>query len=346
LPEVSPQRVAGHCSDIEFYIYCRTIYFKEGTKTSFFTAHNLHEPDWGLPDAYISKIIVIEKMEDITDRFRNQIDPLCAKFGNVSRIRIASFDEKSGANERSKSLFKAFIASQRDVMYVADMSNKECCVLFLQNPSGIKTVEVMPDILAHEYAHHFQVAHAGFPYYFTKTEGVDSSVPSFSKPFELGSWVKEVFLDNAPLPESATVIDDALERISDIICEGILRERSVYSALEKQYIADVMGPDPFVPPLGEICKRYVHRLVLRDLAEWGACIELAMPIAASTILPEGRAKAYSLNKNNLNAYRAFDAVFKLCKETDFNLFKDPKPTLAYMQKVFDIIRIRLKPPLC
>lgn len=311
-----------------------------------FTAHILYEPDWGLPDEYISKIIAIEKMKDITERFRDQIDPLCERFGNVSRIRIASFDEKSGFNEQSKRMFKAFIASLRDVMYVANMSNKECCVLFLHDPSGIKKIEVMPGILAHEYAHHFQVAHAGFPYYFTKTAGFDSSVPSFSKPLELGSWVKEVFLDNVPLPESVQVIDDSLERIRDIICEGILRSSGVYSALEKQYIADVTGPDPYVPKPGEIYKRYVHRLVLRDLAEWGACIELAMPTIASALLPKGRAKAYSLNKNHLNAYQAYDAVFKLSKETDFNLFKDPKPTLAYLQKVFDILKIRLKPPLC
>jgi hypothetical protein len=62
---------------------------------SFVTANILHEPNFGLPDEYISKIIAIEKMKETTERFTEKIKPLCEKFGNVSRIRVAVFDKNS-----------------------------------------------------------------------------------------------------------------------------------------------------------------------------------------------------------------------------------------------------------
>jgi hypothetical protein len=224
------------------------------------------------------------------------------------------------------------------------MSNKECCVMFLQNPDGIKMIESMPGILAHEYAHHFQVANAGFPFYFFRSKYETGEPPSFVKPYEIGSLVKEALLDNVRLPEG-TVIEDSLERIGDIICEGILRERRIPSAIEDLYKMDVTGPDPPLILKKEILKRYVYRLVLRDLAEWGALIQLALPQIASTLAHIGKEKAHRLNKNHLNANQAYEAVFNLCLETDFNSFRKPTNMIAYTHKVFNILKIKLKPPL-
>lgn len=312
---------------------------------SFYNARLIHEPDWGLPDESISMIIASEKMQEITERFQGIIKPLCEKFGNVSKIRIASFNENSGADPRSIGIFKAFINSERDVMYVGDMSNRECCVVFLNAPSGIAKIVSMPEILAHEYAHHYQFANAGFPCYFTKSMQYITGAPSFAKPCEMGETMGTALLDGVQLPDYETVIDDALERVSDVICEGILREKRIPSALEKLYAEDLSRPAPDLPRRGEILNRYLKRLTLRDYSEWGAVIKLSVPEAASTLVSKGREKAHELNKNHMNAYKAFDEVFKLCLETDFNQFKNPLPTKAYMQKVFDILRIRLKPEL-
>lgn len=312
---------------------------------SFHTADILHEPDWGLPDEYISKIIAIEKMKEITEHFNDLIKPLLSAFGNVSKIRIAAFNEKSGCDQLSNAAFKAFADSERYAMYVNSMSNKQCCVLFVHDPNGIHCIESMPGVLAHEYAHHFQLAHAGFPLYYRETKHNYPEGASFVKYSEIGSLVKKGWIDNMLLPEPMSAIEDSLERISDIICEGILRERKIPSALEDIYTTDVTGPDPPLLIQTEAFKRYVHRLSLCDFAEWAALITLKNPKIASAFLQIGKERVCSLNKKYLDANRVYDLIFKACIETDYNQFRGRNPTIEYMQKIFDVLNIKLIPPL-
>lgn len=152
---------------------------------SFLNARILHEPNYGLPTEYIDKIIVSENLKEITEQFLRETKPICQKFGSVSTIRIVAFNQKSGIDERSKAVLDAFVRSERTVFYAADMSNKECCVLFVQDPKGISELK-STGVVAHEFAHHFQFAHAGFPYYSFKTQPSEGA-PLFAKLFEIGS---------------------------------------------------------------------------------------------------------------------------------------------------------------
>jgi hypothetical protein len=311
---------------------------------SFLNARILHESDYGLPKEYIDKIIVSENLKEITDQFVKQTKPICKKFGSVSTIRIVAFNQKSGMDDNSKVVFDAFIRSERNVFYAADMSNKECCVVFVQDPKGISALD-STGVLAHEFAHHFQFAHAGFPFYSFKAQQSEGA-PLFVKLFEIGSPTGSAKCDNLPLPCIEVVIEDSSERVSDIICEGLLRERKLTGALDSRYLANVLREeDPALCVQGPVLKRYVHRLALRDLAEWGACVKLAFPDMDASLLSKTRKRARNVNKKYLNAHLVFDSIFKLCSETDFNSFKEPTNTLAYMREVFNLLNIKVNPPI-
>jgi len=310
---------------------------------SIHAARLLHQKNWGLPDYLITMVIAAEKMQDVTALFSDQIKSVIAKFGNASQIRIAAFNDKSGADGRSKEIFKELIQQEREVMYCGDMSNKGCCVLFLDDPKGMAAVKNTPEILAHEYAHHYQFAHAGFPYYFSKSQRMVTGAPAFSTPYEMGTKTEAAFMDGVQLPEWEPVIEDSLERVSDIICEGILREKKIPSSIEKLYIQDLARPAPSDMYPKEIVNRYVKRLGVRDFAELGAILKLSGSGDAESLIQKGREKARILNKNHMNANKAFDAIHTLCLATDFNLFKDPIPTMSYVEKVLAILKITVKP---
>jgi hypothetical protein len=53
-----------------------------------------------------------------------------------------------------------------------------------------------------------------------------------------------------------------------------------------------------------------------------------------------------LNKKHLRANPVFDVIFELCTNTPFNDFKSPDKALNYMQEVFNLLGITIKPPIC
>jgi hypothetical protein len=51
---------------------------------------------WGLEDEDLNRIIKIENLKDVTQRFFNSVKRIIESFGSVSRLRIVAFNERSG----------------------------------------------------------------------------------------------------------------------------------------------------------------------------------------------------------------------------------------------------------
>lgn len=313
---------------------------------SFPSAYLSHQPNWGLPEEDIDNIIKLEKMKDITKNFTKKIKALIKKFDFVAEIRIVSFNRDSGVDDTSNSFFNTMIDNDRNIIYMPDMSNKECCVIFVEEPNGINVLKNDESIIAHEYSHHIQFVYAGFPYYYNK--GIQSTMgaPSFATPTEFGSSTGKAWVDNLLLPNYGIAIADSLERINDIICEGILQEKKIPSGLISLYKLNLTKPTPFIPnTLGKSGKRYIHRLMLRDYAEWGAIITLSDPKIVSSLLQKGRKKARNFNKKKVHAHQVYDSIFRLCLKTEFNLFREPKKVAEYSREIFNLLKIKLDPTI-
>ena len=216
------------------------------------------------------------------------------------------------------------------------------------HPKGEYLLKRYKHILCHEYAHHIQFAHLGFPYYIYK-EKSQAFVPPFVKPYEIGPRVGSAFVDKLPLPDLSTVIQDSNERISDIICEGILRERRLVFdffewfrdnvALKKDPVLDI--PPGFRQPS---IKRYVRRLALRDNAEWGGTVQLAYPKDNNVkkVISKGKKFVVKLNKHLSDASRVHDEIFDLSVSTNFHRFKLPQEVVNYTKKVFNLLNIKIE----
>lgn len=299
---------------------------------------------WGLEDEDLDDIIKIENLKDVTQRFSDQIKTIIERFGSVSHLRIVAFNEQSGVDRHSKSIFRLLIQAGRDVNYNSLLSNKECCVILIYPTSAEPSLKSYGHILCHEYAHHFQFAYAGFPYYIVK-QLLPEPVPPFAKPSEIGPEVGSVFVDDLRLPDLHTVIHDSIERISDIICEGLLREKNlIIDFLEWFQHKVALYKDPTVRFRQPVLKRYVERLVLRDNAEIGATVRLAYPNNddVTMVISQGKKFAIRLNKKLPKASKVHDEIFNLCVNTDFQLFKSPEKVVNYTKKVMDLLNIEIK----
>jgi len=314
---------------------------------SIFSAPFIVKPGWGLVEEDLEKIIKLENLTDLGKDFLNQTKTLIERFGSLANTRIIAFDENSGANFESKAFFKTLLSYDRTVFYYPVMSNKECCVIFIHNPKGVQMLKTNQHILAHEFAHHFQIAHAGFPQYVSKSPG-GSWIPPFAQGCEIGPTTGTATVDNLPLPDFYGVIKDCIERTQDIICEGFLREKGLTEGFLDWYKKDMKHPrDPALAIPNFLrtpnMKRYVRRLSLRDSAEWGATVQLAYRKNNLTqILLEARKNATKLNKKHINARYVFDEVFKLCFNTDFHLFKSREETINYTNKILSLLNIKIK----
>jgi hypothetical protein len=170
------------------------------------------------------------------------------------------------------------------------------------------------------------------------------------KPCTIGPRTGSAFVDNLLLQDMPVIIKDANERMSDVICEGILREKDLIGDFIGYYEQDVFSnqdPTYFLTLRHQSnLKRYVRRLVLRDNAEWSATVRLAYPEEdkAIRLISQGKKRAIKMNKKYVQASRAFDEIFKLCFDTDFNSFRFTDNYLSYFKKVMSLLNMRIKSP--
>lgn len=315
---------------------------------SIFSIRDIQKEDWGLEDEDLDRIIKIEKLKEVSHEFHDQIKILMKAFDSKSNIRIVKFDEQSGTEFNSKNFFKSLILGERHVFYFSNLSNRECCVVLIYGETGKSKLQSFKHTLPHEYAHHIQFAQENFPYFLAK--GADMLSPPFVNRCEIGPDTGTAYVDRLSLPSLEVLIQDSNERLSDVICEGLLRERKlVYDFLEFYKREMAVPSDPATLPAirsAPNLKRYVRRLALRDNAEWGATVQLAYPKeeeAKQTVL-KGRKLAIRLNKKYPNAGYAHDQILSLCMNTNFRSFLVPKNAVDYMKEVMNLLNIRIKTP--
>lgn len=295
----------------------------------------------------LDKFIQTEKLEDMTPRFSGEIKEVTSKFDNVSSIRIIKFDKSSGVSSESKEFFNEFLFAGRHVFYLADLSNTKFCVVMV-SPLGIDKVLGNKHVLFHEYTHHFQVAHANFPYIVPKSW----SIPPFVEPCIIGPEKGDIRIDGFHLDsDTETITADLCERISDIICDGILIDRNLTAGILERCLEAARPQDPtsFIPPhhpKAMVFKKYVKRLVLWDNAEMNARIRKAYPQKdLSKFLNLIKKYAARLNKGIRNAENTFDKIYELSMSTDYNSFKNSQEIISYLEKVLDLLNIEVSPPL-
>jgi hypothetical protein len=112
----------------------------------------------------LDRIIRIERLRDVSQKFSNQIKPVVDAFRARSRMRVIAFNEQSGIDRDSKAIFEAFISGEREVFYIGPLSNRECCVILVYDSTGESKLRSYKHTLPHEYAHHVQFAHESFPF--------------------------------------------------------------------------------------------------------------------------------------------------------------------------------------
>lgn len=314
---------------------------------SMFSIPDIVEKLWGLKEEDLNNIIRVEGLKDVTHEFSGEIRKTTERFDSLSDLRIIAFNNDSGVDPESKAAFKAWISAGRTIFYHSWFSNKGCCVVLVHDPKGISRLTAYNHILYHEYVHHFQFTYGNFPYYIAK-QGQQEWIPPFVNPCEVGPQTGSAFVDNLLLEDMFTFVQDANERISDVICEGILREKDLVGDFLEYYEQNVISnedPNIFLPTTHQSSlKRYVRRLALRDNAEWGATVRLAYPTEdkAIRLISQGKKQAIKLNKEYSQASQAHDEIFKLCLDTDFNSFRSPKNYLCYFKKVMSLLNMKIK----
>jgi hypothetical protein len=313
---------------------------------SICSASALLVPGWGLPKESLDEVIMFEKLKDLTMNFLGQTLPIIKRFDFDASIRVLAFNEGSGGNNVSKSLFRAMVSCDRTVIYYPILSNNGCCVVLASDPKGVQELKTKEHILAHEYAHHIHAAHTDFPYYFCKGPN-GGWVPPFSRGCEIGPTTGMALVDSLALPDMKGVIKDCAERIHDIICEGLLTEKSItegYLEWFEDEIRQRIDPAVALPSFLRTpsMKRYVRRLVIRDYAEWGAKVQLANPkLNLTQTLSKAKKHAIKLNKKHINADHAYNEIFKLCATTNFHAFKSLQNTLNYTKKILNLLNIKI-----
>lgn len=322
---------------------------EEDSPVSIYSIDHLAEPKWGLRDEDLERLIRAEKLRDITSRFSYIGKYTVERFDSPDRIRIVAFHKNSGLNRESRTFFRSHVQEGRQIFYDAALSNKETCVVLVSDPVGIEVLKWFIHVLLHEYAHHFQFAHGGFPYYIYKEE-CRTWTPQFVKAFEVGPATGCASIDGLPLPSMHSVIQKSNESLSNIICEGLLRERSLAFDAYRHYAELAIPTDPviFVPSRlrNAAITRYYRRHTLRDCAEWAATVHLAYPHAPKSNLAAAFSRmrnfTIKLNKKHLDAAQAYERIFRLCEVTDFKSFKNPEKAVTYSRKVLKLLKIQIE----
>lgn len=323
---------------------------EEHSAVSIFSIDHLAEPKWGLRDEDLEKFIGAEKLRDMTSGFSVVGKYAAERFDSPDRIRIIAFNKNSGMNKESRTYFRSHIREGRQIFYNAALSNKETCVVLVSDPVGIDVLKWSIHVSLHEYAHHFQFAHGGFPYYIYKEKSCTWTPPQFVKLFEVGPATGSASIDDLPLPSMHMVIQNSNENLSNIICEGLLREKSMAFDAYRHYAELAIPTDPAVSVPAHLrstaMRRYYRRHDLQEYAEWAATVRLAFPHAPKRNLRAAFSRmrnfTIKLNKKHLDAAQAYDRIFRLCEVTDFNSFKNPEKAVAYSRKVLKLLKIHIE----
>lgn len=284
-----------------------------------------------------------ERLENISQQFSKEIKEVTSAFGNVSDIVIIKFDSNSGTSSDVKEFLQMRLLEKRSIFYVPNLSRTNLCFI-MTTSSGIDEPVKNKHVLFHEYAHHFQTAHAKFPFFVP--QGV--SAPSFVKPCYFGPDKADIRIDGFLLTsETEFVFRDLSERIMDIICERILIDRNLTSGI-LELLLETGQPKDFVPlipygsPQAMVLRKYVKRLLLWDNAEINAELRKAYPLDLIS-KPLGEIKEFALreNKGFQRAEDSFDTICELSVNTDYNLFRNSQNIMSYLVKILDLLNIKI-----
>jgi hypothetical protein len=301
---------------------------------------------YGLADEDFDEIIRMDRLKDISQNFAESIHKIQESFHCKARIRVVEFDELSGVDFGSNSSYNTAIFVGRHIFYNSISSNKNCCVVFFYAGVVEKLKALFKDrILPHEFAHHYQFAYGDFPCMLGK--GVPENLfPQFAKSNPIGPESGQVYIDNLLVKDCRlSLFKDLTERISDTICEGMLRERGFCQGILEQYRTDRnIDPGRGLPPSQQPAIRYFRRLSLWDVAEWHAILRFVYPNdqAVKSMSSQDRRFAIRLNKEFDRAKNAFKAVYDLCLKTDYNTFKEVKNCIDYMKEIMRFLNIELR----
>lgn len=301
---------------------------------------------YGLADEDFDEIIRMDRLNDISQNFAESVDKIQESFHCKARVRVVEFDEQSGVDSSSNSEYKKVIFRGPHIFYNYICSNKNCCVVFYYAGVAEKKKALFKNrILPHEFAHHYQFAYGDFPYMLGKGHS-ENLFPQFAKSNYIGPESGEVYVDNLLVKDSRlSLLKDLMERISDTICEGMLREKGFCQGILEEYRAGRnVDPKRGRPGSQQSAIRYVRRLGLWDVAEWHEILGLVYPNDqdVKSMLSHDRRFVIRLNKEFDGAKKAFKAVYDLCLKTDYNTFKEVKNCIDYMKEIMGFLNIELR----
>jgi hypothetical protein len=202
-------------------------------------------------------------------------------------------------------------------------------------------------LLPHEFAHHYQWQTERFP--FIEPKGCPKEqVPQFADCYDFGPEKGTVYVDETLLDEGCyPTLKDFIERVSDHICEMILKQKGFWKGILNEYKAGRIG-DPaaekYVPYSSEVLKKYVRRLALFDAAEWEAMLATAFPDEqnVNNLLRSEKEKILQLNRGFQNAKGAYDTITNLISKTDYLSLKDVSKMIAFIKKGMKLLNIDIK----
>ena len=154
------------------------------------------------------------------------------------------------------------------------------------------------------------------------------------------------YLDGLVLSHTSTPLKDFIERTSDLVCEGILRDIKCTDGFLKEYETRERFKDPasWLPPHERVLVRYVRRLALLDAASWQAMLKLVYPenVHISRTFREDKKWVLHLNKNFKNAKEAFDKISNYFLKVDYRSFKDQFNVVAHIKRLHKFLGIQVK----
>lgn len=306
---------------------------------------------YGLKDEDLDEIIRMERLNDISQVFSESIEFINNRFESKTRIRIIEFSEISGVDIDSNEWFRSLVSAQRHLFYSHLHSNKDSCVLFKYAGLNFDRELFEKRLLPHEFAHHYQWESQNFPCLVPKG-APNYYLPQFTKAFEVGPGKGSVYIDNALLIQvPQIVVKDFCERVSDSVCEGILREKGFEEGIMDEYVeqgkhdpAKDYLPQVRAGPEDAILVRYVRRLFLLDEAEWNVLLSQAFPKnqALKSRLRNATKLVMKLNKKYIKAKHVFNRVHDVIQETDYRSFKKPEKAVNYIKQVMKLLNVEIR----
>ena len=90
--------------------------------------------------------------------------------------------------------------------------------------------------------------------------------------------------------------------------------------------------------------RYMRRLALRDVAEWHAILHLAYPNdqTLQKMLNYDKKWIVHLNKKYDKAKDAFNEIYEISLNTNYNSFKKARNAISYIKEVTNLLGIEIR----